>query len=107
MEQCFKALSDFQWQYIEKIVDNGRKRKTNLRLVVDAILWISRTGSQWRNIDSLYKPFLAIILYYYYAWQKRAVWEQILQFLVEDFRESMGSARQASILTIYFRVLRL
>lgn len=100
MEQCFKALSDFQWQYIEKIVDNGRKRKTNLRLVVDAILWISRTGSQWRNMDSLYKPFLPIILYYYYAWQKRAVWEQVLAFLVEEFRESMGWARQASVLAI-------
>lgn len=100
MEQCFKALSDFQWQYIEKIVDTGRKRKTNLRMVVDAILWINRTGSQWRNIDSVYKPFLPIILYYYYAWQKRAVWEQILAFLVADFRESMGSARAPSTLAI-------
>jgi putative transposase len=47
-------LSDPQWREIEPFLPapkrRGRKRKVDLREVVNAILYLSRTGCQWRNM---------------------------------------------------------
>lgn len=47
-------LSDKQWQLIEPLMPppktRGRKRKVDMREVVNSILYISRTGCQWRNL---------------------------------------------------------
>ena len=89
--QTYQAcLTDSDWEYIKKIVDNGRKRKTCLRMIVNAIIWVTRTGSQWRNIDSQYKAKLPIILYYYYSWQRNGVWEKVLQSLTQEVRKLIG-----------------
>jgi len=39
--QRFSGLTTSQWQYIKEIVDNGRQRKHNLFLIINAILRIS------------------------------------------------------------------
>lgn len=101
MQTSQESLTDFQWQYIEKIVDNGRKRRTCLRMVVDALLLMTRTGCQCgsppgRNIDSLYKPKLPIIQYYYYCWQKKGLWDQVLIGLVREARTAMGDEASPS-----------
>ncbi|MCP4438731.1 MAG: transposase, partial [Aureispira sp.] len=31
-----------------------------MRKIFDAILWITRTGSQWRNMESKYPPWQAV-----------------------------------------------
>ncbi|MFC5535347.1 transposase, partial [Rhodocytophaga aerolata] len=54
MQEQFNALTDSQWQVIKKIIDIGRKRKHSLRHILEAILWITRTGTQWRNMESKY-----------------------------------------------------
>jgi putative transposase len=47
-------LTDGQWAVLEPFMPpvkkRGRKREVNLREVVNAILYISRTGCQWRNL---------------------------------------------------------
>ncbi|SUO97386.1 Transposase and inactivated derivatives [Suttonella indologenes] len=47
-------LSDTQWAKIEslcadKVTDAGRSAKDN-RLFIEAVLWIIRTGSPWRDL---------------------------------------------------------
>ena len=47
-------LSDAQWNKIEplcagKVTDAGRSAKDN-RLFIEAVLWIIRTGSPWRDL---------------------------------------------------------
>ncbi|WP_211251103.1 transposase [Stenoxybacter acetivorans] len=47
-------LTDTQWKKIEplclgKATDRGRTGKNN-RLFLEAILWIARTGSPWRDL---------------------------------------------------------
>ena len=99
--QCSQeALTDSEWEYIHKIVDNGRKRKTDLRMVVNAILWVARTGSQWRNIDSMYKSHLPIILYYYYSWQRQGIWEQVLTYLLKIVRKELGDEPSPSVVAL-------
>ena len=96
MQTSQEELTDFQWEYIKNIVDNGRKRKTCLRMVVNALLLLTRTGTQWRNMDSKYRDKLPIIQYYFYCWQKKGVWEQVLLRLAQQARQLAGHAQSPS-----------
>lgn len=96
---CFTKLTNFQWQLIEKFFENqekrGRKRKKNIRHVVNGILKMVRTGAQWRNIDEVYGPWQSIY-YYFRKWKKEGTWGRILKLLVENERIRQGKNAQAS-----------
>src|SRR5262245_46621993 len=53
-------LTDEQWALIEPYIPTalpgGRPRKTDVRDVVDAILYILRTGCQWRSLPRDFPP---------------------------------------------------
>src|SRR5215218_8842330 len=52
-------VTDAQWALIEPhipVYPGGRPRKTDLRDVVDAILYILRTGCQWRYLPKDFPP---------------------------------------------------
>ena len=50
-------LTDNQWQVIEKIINaQERKRKHPLRGIMDAILYIIKTGCQWRMLPKDFAP---------------------------------------------------
>ncbi len=49
MELYSTNLTDKQWQVIEKIINpQERKRKYSLRNIMNAILYLLKTGCQWR-----------------------------------------------------------
>jgi putative transposase len=53
----------------------NRKRKHNLRFMVDAIFYINRTGVQWRNLNvkgSIF-PYWQIVYYYFRVWTKLGI----------------------------------
>ena len=50
MQTNWTRLTDNQWELMKDYVDWQRKRKLNLRDVLDAIFYIVRTGTQWRNL---------------------------------------------------------
>lgn len=53
-------LTDAQWVILEPLMPApkkcGKKRQVDLREVVNAILYISRTGTQWRNLPHDFPP---------------------------------------------------
>lgn len=63
MQDSQEAVTNFHWQYIKKIVDDGHKRKTCLRMVVNALLLMTRPGTQWKNRDSKYRAERPTIQY--------------------------------------------
>ena len=63
--QCkFTELTDYQWQFIENYFKGYQPRKHCLRNIMNAILWITRTGCQWRNLESRYPKWQSV--YYYF-----------------------------------------
>lgn len=64
-------LTDEQWALIEPIIPPqegpGRRREVNLRRVIDALMYLDRTGCQWRMFPHDFAPS-GTIRYYFDKW---------------------------------------
>ena len=69
MVKKFEELTDSQWQVIQDLFSEQEYCDLNLRIVLNAIFWILRTGSQWRNLDSKY-PKWGSVYYHFNKWKK-------------------------------------
>jgi len=90
-------LSDEEWALIEPFLPKprriGRPRKTDLREVVNAILYMASTGCQWRMLPKDFPPY-STVQHYFYSWSCDGVWANISHGLVMAAREEAG--REAS-----------
>ena len=68
-QRCASDLTDAEWALIEPQMPAakrlGRPRATELRAVLDAILYIARTGCQWRMLPKEFPPFTTVQGYFY------------------------------------------
>ena len=72
-------ITDDQWALIEAhipVYPGGRPRKTNLRDVIDAILYILRTGCQWRYLPKDFPP-KSTVWRYFDEWRHNGTLDQI------------------------------
>ncbi|HON69135.1 MAG TPA: IS5 family transposase [Phycisphaerae bacterium] len=72
-------ISDAQWRLIEPhlpVYPGGRPRTTDLRDVVDAILYILRTGCQWRYLPKDFPP-KSTVWRYFDEWRHNGTLELI------------------------------
>ena len=99
MQERFCELTDSQWEVIKETIDNQRKIKHDKRVIVNAILWLLTTGSQWRNMESKYPPWQTIY-YHYRQWKKGGVIEELLDFLAVRERKKAGRQALPSVLAI-------
>jgi len=90
-------LTDAEWALIEPhmpaVKRLGRPRETELRSVLDAILYIARTGCQWRMLPKDFPPFTTV-QGYFYDWRDGGLFEKINFELLLQAREAAG--REAS-----------
>jgi transposase len=90
-------LTDAEWVLIEPLMPapskRGRPRKTDLRRLVEAILYMASTGCQWRAIPKEFPPY-STVQGYFYNWSHKGLLAQINHVLVMALREKVG--RQAS-----------
>ena len=90
-------LTDREWALIEPLLPSakrgGRPRTTDLREVMDAILYVASSGCQWRMLPKDFPP-LSTVQGYFYIWRDRGLWQMINHFLVMAARELEG--REAS-----------
>jgi transposase len=74
------VLTDAQWAQMEprcrgKPGDPGRSGKDN-RLFVEAVLWIVRTGSPWRDLPPLLGHWNSVFTRFR-DWVKADVWQRM------------------------------
>lgn len=99
MQKKFQELSDSEWEVIKKYLENHQPKKLNLREVVNAILWITRSGTQWRLLDSKY-PKWESVYYYFDIWKNNGVFESICSELVIKERQRQGKQAQPSVVAV-------
>jgi putative transposase len=81
------VLSDAQWQRIEKRCvgkpeDPGGTGADN-RLFVEAVLWIARTGSPWRDLPDVFGKWNSVFVRFN-RWSEGGVWHRIFAGLSDD-----------------------
>lgn len=90
-------LTDREWSLIAPFMPPprrlGRPRKTDMREVVNALLYIASTGCQWRMLPKDFPPF-STVQGYFYEWRATDLLNRINHHLVMETRELEG--RQAS-----------
>lgn len=99
MQTQFEELSDTHWQIIEKILNDHRKRKHNLREVMNGILEILRTGTQWRNLKG-YGMGWQVIYYYFRKWKADGTLLRLNDSLNRLERRRQRKAETPSLLCI-------
>ena len=99
MHETNRELTDSQWEVIEKLLDDQRKRWHPLRAIVNAILSINRTGAQWRDLDSKYPPWQSVY-YHFRQFKLRGIWEELLDRLVVKERVRQQREETPSVLAI-------
>jgi putative transposase len=89
-------LSDQQWQHLQELLPKAKKKPggvgrppLELRQVVNAILYLMRTGCSWAMLPNDYPPHKSVY-HYYNQWSKQGVWEKIHGQLVQRVRQKAG-----------------
>jgi transposase len=82
-----KRLRDDQWERIKdllpgKVSDPGATAKDN-RLFLEAVLWIARTGSPWRDLPPTLGNWHATYTRFS-RWGKKGVWQRVIEAISDD-----------------------
>lgn len=90
-------LTDREWALIEPFMPPprriGRRRTTDLREVVNAVLYLATTGCQWRLLPKDFPP-VSTVQRYFYDWRDSGLWQTIRFDLAIATRELEGREPQ-------------
>ena len=79
-------LTDEEWALIGPLLPparpGGRPRSTNLRDVMDGILYITSSGCQWRMPPKCFPP-LSTVQHHFHDWRDSGLWLSINHLLVD------------------------
>lgn len=92
-------LTDNRWNHIKELFETenqrGRPPKIDLRLVVNAILYILVSGCQWRYLPKDY-PNWQSVYYHFRKWKKSGKWKVVYGILYAQYREKEGRHKHAT-----------
>ena len=82
-----RELRADQWDRIKDLLpgkegDAGRRAEDN-RKFIDAVLWIARTGSHWRELPAEFGNWNSVFVRYN-RWSQKGVWERLFKVLADD-----------------------
>lgn len=89
-------LTDNQYGAILRIIGDKRKRKHSLREIFNAILYMLKTGCQWRMLPSDF-PRWNLVYYYFLKWSREGVFEEINDILRKCLRRKQGRKDSPSV----------
>jgi putative transposase len=92
-------VTDEQWDLIEPMIPpakpGGRPRTTDVREVINGILYLNRNGGSWRSLPHDLPPW-PTVHDYYRNFRRRGLWESINDRLREQVRVADGRDAQPS-----------
>ena len=92
-------LNDAEWALIEPLLPVpsriGRKRRHERRELINAMMYILRTGCQWRALPHEFPPWTTVRTEYDKL-RRRGTWEKVNDALREQMRKKQGRSEQPS-----------
>jgi transposase len=91
-------LTDEQWALIEPMVPvkpGGRPAKYPRRRIVEAVLYLNRTGCSWRQLPHDFPPW-DTVYWYFKRWNAEGTTDRIHQALRDAARDAAGRDPMAS-----------
>lgn len=98
-------LTDAQWQILEPLVPparknrGGRPRDVNMRDIIDAILFVNRSGCQWDMLPHDFAP-KSTVYEYFAQWREDGTWTKFLTVLRTQVRVAAGREPTPSAMCI-------
>jgi putative transposase len=101
-------LTDEQWAILEPLIPSakhgGRPRLVDMREVINAILYLNRTGCQWEMLPNDLLP-KSTVYDYFAAWRNDGAWQRMMDSLraqvrIEAGREATPSAASIDSQTV-------
>lgn len=93
-------VTDGQWRLIGPLIPppkpGGRPREVDVREVVNAILYVVRTGCAWRHLPHDFPPWQTVY-YYYRRFQRDGTWQRIHKRLRARVRRKAGRKPTPSV----------
>jgi len=87
-----------EWELIAEYFEpnqRGRPRKWPMWQIVNAILYVTRTGCQWRMLPVDFPPWQTVYRYFR-TWTRQGLWLLINDRLVRQVRQQAGRDPQPS-----------
>jgi putative transposase len=82
-------LTDEQWELIEEVIPGpkpgGRPRAVDMREVINAMLYLDRSGCQWDMLPHDL-PAKSTVYEYFGTWRADGTWQRMLDVLREAYR---------------------
>jgi transposase len=100
-------LTESQWLRLEPLLKElrgerhggGRPRKYPLRRIVDGMLYVVKTGCQWRQMPANFPPWQSVYQQFR-SWRDGGVWERVTKALREQGRKGQGRNATPSVAII-------
>ncbi|WP_433475383.1 IS5 family transposase [Spirillospora sp. CA-142024] len=91
---CYPSnLTDEEWALVEPLLppagSGGRPEKHSRREIVDAVLYVVRTGCPWRQLPADFPPWQTVY-WYFVRWEKQRVTLRMLDALRQQVRQVEG-----------------
>jgi transposase len=102
-------ISDAEWALVEDLLDppgrEGKPAHYPRRDVVDAILFLARTGCQWRYLPACYPPWEAV-WQQWRRWRSNGVWAHAMTRIAVLIRTRKGRAAKPTMVMIDAQTVR-
>jgi putative transposase len=101
-------LSDEEWNNLQEFVERPGSRGPkpgNIRQQINAMLYISRTGCQWRYLPKDFPPWNTVAKTFY-RWKEMGVWDRIHDSLRGKCRQKVGREKQPTMGIIDAQVVK-
>lgn len=86
-------ISEQEWAILEPLIPlakpGGHPRTTDMREVINAILYLDRTGCQWRALPHEFPPW-STMWSYFRRWRNDGTWKCLHTALREQVRVKAG-----------------
>lgn len=100
-------LTDAQWTtlvaycpfLIEPNPKGGRPRRHSVRQILNAVLYVDKTGCQWRQLPHDFPPWKTVYTTFR-RWRLNGTWDRLHTVLREGVRRQAGKQAQPSVVIV-------